>query len=181
MKTNWMLAALAGLSLALPLHAADRKASKPTLTELAATYNAQPADIHGLRDKGWSWNEIGDALAVSKRSGRPLQEIVAQRDSGMSWNQISERYGFKFTDVSAEARRVAKDARRAHKEEGQAVKSGERRDIERGAGRERPTDPETSANPDTRDPTSQGPDYPQNPGGPGDSQNPDQTNPPHAP
>ena len=121
MQAKWMLAALGAFSLALPLHAADT-ASNPTLSSLAADYNVQTSDIQNLRDKGWSWNEIGDALAVSKRADRPLQEILAQRDSGMSWNQISERYGFKFGDVSSEARRVAKDARRANKKEMQAVR-----------------------------------------------------------
>ncbi len=161
MNAKWTLAALGGLSLglALPLQAAD-KATHQTMTELTADYNAQTTDVQNLRDKGWSWNEIGDALAVSKRADRPLQEVVAQRDSGMSWNQISERYGFKFSDVSGEARRVAKDARRADKNERQAIRHGA----------PRPVNPDTGPNPE-------GTELPQQ-AAPSQAVPPSQTNPP---
>lgn len=117
MKTRWLMALLAGLALALPAHADEPTTTQTNdeMASIASDYNVQETQITDLRDKGWSWNEIGDALAVSKRSGQPLEEIVSERDSGMSWNQISDKYGFKFSEVQSDARHVAKEAKKADK------------------------------------------------------------------
>lgn len=143
MNSKWTLAMLAGLALALPVQAQERTGTTPetergagtvtpgtaetgrpetggrheTLAELAQSYEVQQSEIVSLRDKGWSWNDIATALAVSKRAGRPLQELVAQKDSGMSWRQIADRNGFRLNEVQREARQVARDGKRAEKRE----------------------------------------------------------------
>jgi hypothetical protein len=167
MKNQWLFAALAALALAAPVRADDRTHKDMSMADLTASYNVQQSEIQNLRDKGWSWNDIGTSLAISKRSGQPLQELVAQKDSGMSWHQIADKNGFKLNEVQKEGKQVAKDFKRADKEQrrGQAVHGESTPDRERvGPGTE--TDP---AGP--RSGTSQGPNYPQNPSGPGDSQN----------
>jgi hypothetical protein len=114
MNTRLLLAALVGVALASPARAAERDARRDvTMTDLSASYNVQQTDIQSLRDKGWSWNDIGSALAISKRSGQPLQELVAQKDSGMSWSQIADKNGFRLSEVQRESRQVARDFRRA--------------------------------------------------------------------
>lgn len=183
MRYQWMLAALAGLALAMPAQAADRSyRHDATMADLTASYNVQQSEIQNLRDKGWSWNDIGTALAISKRSGQPLQELVAQKDSGMSWNQIADKNGFKLNEVNREAKQVAKDFKKADKNQkrGEAIhnmKTGETMpsDAERPSGSVSPdrdrVGPGTETSPTgPRNPTSEGPNYPQNPSGPGDNQ-----------
>lgn len=138
MNTRWLMALAAVTCMALPLRADDmnrtatdnRTGVKQTLEDrdnrlgsMASNYNVQEQDIKDLREKGWSWNEIGSALAVSKRSGKPLTEIVADRDAGQSWPQISEKNGFRFSEVSGEAKRIAKDGKAYDKGNRTAVKS----------------------------------------------------------
>jgi hypothetical protein len=180
MKKQWLLAAVVAMAMSAPALAEDRARRDANMADLTASYSVQQSDIQNLRDKGWSWSDIGTALAVSKRSGQPLQELVAQKDSGMSWNQIADRNGFKLNEVQREAKQVAKDFKRADKEarRGEAIQTTptetvpgatpgtDRTDADRvGPGTE--TDPTG-----TRSPTSQAPNYPQNPSGPGDSQSP---------
>ena len=114
MKRKSMLAALFGLALSMPALAKDRAASHDApMADLTASYNVQQSDIQSLRDKGWSWNDVGTALAISKRTGQAVQELVAQKDSGMEWNELAEKNGFKLSEIRGEPRQVAKDFRRA--------------------------------------------------------------------
>src|SRR5438105_367255 len=175
MKTQWMLAALAGLALALPARADRSYRHDASMADLTASYNVQQSEVQNLRDKGWSWNDIGSALAISKRSGQPLQELVAQKDSGMSWSQIADKNGFKINEVNREAKQVARDFKRADRQahRGEAIrnmKTGETMpsDMERPAPSTRPererVGPGTETEPTgPRNPTSEGPNYPQNP------------------
>ena len=134
MTKHMMMLALAALAFAAPARAEDRSTGvrhDASLADLTASYNVQQSEVQNLRDKGWSWNDIGSALAISKRSGQPLQELVAQKDSGMSWSQISDRNGFKLTEINREAKQVAKDFKRADKQarRGDAVRqTGDSRD-----------------------------------------------------
>jgi hypothetical protein len=165
MKSQWMLAALVGLALAMPARADETRAA--TMADLTASYNVQQSEVQGLRDKGWSWNDIGTGLAISKRTGQPLQELVAQRDSGMSWSRISEKNGFRLGEVNREAKQLARDFKRVDRE-------SKRRDAIQGAGQgseaaqDRDRVPAQDTDPNApRDPSSHGPAYPQSPEGPG--------------
>jgi len=108
-------------SVVLTLTAASGLAATPAgsysgdeaLNQLAASHNVSKDDIVQLRAQGWSWNELGDALAVAKRSGRSLQDVAADRDSGLSWARISEKSGFEFQSVSSDARHAARQAKKA--------------------------------------------------------------------
>lgn len=126
MKTQWVPAALVGLALAMPAYADQPTMTRhATMADLTASYNVQQSEIQNLRDKGWSWNDIGTALAISKRSGQPLQELVAQKDSGMSWSQVADKNGFKLNEVNREAKQVARDFKRADREarRGEAIRA----------------------------------------------------------
>ncbi len=174
MKTSMMVAALAALTLTAPAMAQDTSSRRhsASLSDLASSYNVQPSEVQNLRDKGWSWNDVGKALAISKRSGQPLQELVAQKDSGMSWNQIADKNGFKLNEINRESKELAKDFKRADKEArtGQAV---------RGAGEALPPDQEKPTG--TMGPGPQpGPETPGNPAYP-QSPNPMQNATPNAP
>ena len=126
MRKHWMLAPLMGLAIAMPARADDREARRDaTMADLTASYNVEQSEVQSLRDKGWSWNDIGTSLAISKRSGQPLQEVVAQKDSGMGWNEIADKNGFRLSEVRGEARQVAKDFKRADR---QARREGIRTD-----------------------------------------------------
>lgn len=118
MDSKRLMACAAGLALVCaPRALGAPQAGGDKLHQIAADYDVQVSQIEDLRDKGWSWNEIGNAMSVSKRSGQPLDQIVGERDSGRSWDQISQGYGFRFKDVKGDARHVAKEIKRAdHRE-----------------------------------------------------------------
>jgi hypothetical protein len=141
MNTRWLMTLACLSCMALPLRADDttrtttdetqrtvtedrRSTADPNgrLGQMAQTYNVQEQDIRDLREKGWSWNEIGSALAVSKRSGKALPEVVADRDAGQSWPQIAEKNGFRFSEVQGEAKKIAKDGKRYDKGNRAAVR-----------------------------------------------------------
>lgn len=126
MKCQLMVAAMIGLALGMPVHAEDpAMRHDATMADLTASYNVQQSEIQNLRDKGWSWNDIGTALAVTKRSSQPLQELVAQKDSGMTWSQISDKNGFKLSEVQREAKQLARNFKRAERQarKGEAIRS----------------------------------------------------------
>lgn len=173
MRSQWMLTALAGLALAMPLSSSAQDRKDATMADLTASYSVQQSEVQNLRDKGWSWNDVGTALAISKRSGQPLQELVAQKDSGMSWNQIADKNGFKLNEVNREAKQLARDFKRADRQ-------AKRQDAIQGSGTgatdtgtdttspDRDRVPAQDVDPNTpRDPNSHGPAYPQSPEGPG--------------
>ncbi len=114
--------AASGQAPAAPARASSAYTADAALARVAAVYNAQESDVLDLRAKGWSWSELGDALAVSKRAGRPLQEIVAERDAGMSWSRIAAKHGFPFQEVSRGAKRAARQARLADEQRREALK-----------------------------------------------------------
>lgn len=81
-----------------------REGKSPPATQkarrLARDYNANPADVQALRDRGMGWGEIRRALAISQRSDKPLAEIVELRDAGMGWGEIASRYNVSPDDAA---------------------------------------------------------------------------------
>ena len=168
MQTKWLLALLAGVSLALPVRADEpsSRAANDKMAEIASDYNVQETQITDLRDKGWSWNEIGDALAVSKRSGQPLDQIVAERDSGLSWRQISDKYGFKFKDVRGDARHVAREVKKADRRQRRPTRDTLRRAGSSSNPEGTPPGQAPTGEPGTMSPREQAPNSPPQPQNP---------------
>lgn len=48
-------------------------------------------DIRQLRERGYSWGDIGRALVISEECGKQLTEITSLRDSGLDWPEIANR------------------------------------------------------------------------------------------
>lgn len=132
---KWLVPAL-GLLLAGPAVAADygpsRAADDGTRVEtqregkappasrrarrLAREYAQNPADVQALRDRGMGWGEIRQALHISQRSGKPVNEIVELRDSGMGWGEISSRYNVPGARDEEKTGSAAVERERALKE-----------------------------------------------------------------
>lgn len=88
-----IMLALAALLLAVPLQAAPK------------------SDDVSLFARGWSWEDIGHAKAISKKAGVKYERIVELRDAGLAWSQISEGHGFKLAEVARAAQEHAKKAK----------------------------------------------------------------------
>lgn len=71
----------------------------PKVSELGDRYGFEADEVKGLRDRGYSWRETENALAIAHKAGKPLDEVVAARDRGQSWSDIAEGYGFKLRDA----------------------------------------------------------------------------------
>jgi hypothetical protein len=129
MKTLMLFALL--LAAAPYAAAADKKPA-----ELAKKYNVTEKEVADLRAKKLGWGEIDNALAISRKSGKPLSEIMAMRDSGMGWGQIAKKEGFTLGEVkrSEKADRAAAD--RADRAAARADKAAGRGDKGHGRGGE---------------------------------------------
>lgn len=126
---------LLGLSLLAPAgaeepaeeEAAARQAEETRtdrrVRKLAEEYGVKKEDVLGLREKGMGWGEIRHALAISKRSEKPLAEIVALREEGLGWGQIARKHGFSLGEVSGKGRSREK-LRDAPKERGVERRKG---------------------------------------------------------
>lgn len=140
---------LLGLSLVAPAEAeetaeeqaAARQAAETRtdrrVRELAEEYEVKQEDVLGLREKGLGWGEIRHALAISKRSEKPLAEIVALREKGLGWGQIARKHGFSLGEVGGKGRsreklRDAPKDRRVERKNGPAERGKAER---RGKGR----------------------------------------------
>lgn len=86
-----------------------------TAARLAARYKLPEKEVLALRAKSLGWGEIDDALAISRRSGKPVSAIIAMHDKGMGWSAIAKKHGFTLGQLrqaaKAEADRAAKAAR----------------------------------------------------------------------
>ena len=77
-----------------------------TLLALAAAALAFPAlaqpldptqqDLQALRDRGYSWTDVGKALVIADQAGRGLGEVAGQHDQGLPWDDVASRYGVRF-------------------------------------------------------------------------------------
>jgi hypothetical protein len=85
----------------------------PALSRVASKYGVSQKELSVLREQGMGWSEIGHAVAIAKKSGQPLADVVDLRKSGLDWSQIARRFGFTVTDVAAEASEVERDGRDA--------------------------------------------------------------------
>lgn len=95
----------------------ERKQAELLTAEFAVTERT----VADLRAKGLGWGEARHALAISRKSGQPLAEVLKLRDSGLGWGQVAQRYGFKLGDVG----KAAKAADREEKRDAVAERRGE--------------------------------------------------------
>lgn len=71
---------------------------------LAEEFGVGETTVQELRAKGLGWGEVRHALAISRRSGQPVEEVMKLRDSGLGWGEIAKRYGFKLGELSKPAK-----------------------------------------------------------------------------
>lgn len=74
--------------------------------------SAEPAfDEVSLYERGWTWEDIGQAQAIAKRARVKVDRVVELRDAGLGWSQISEGHGLKLADVAKDAHELSAKAR----------------------------------------------------------------------
>lgn len=77
--------------------------------------SAAPAvDEVALYERGWTWEDIGQAQAIARRARVKVDRVVELRDAGLGWSQISEGHGFKLADVAKEAHELSAKALERH-------------------------------------------------------------------
>lgn len=67
--------------------------------KLAAEFGVTQQAVYDLRASGLGWGEVRHALAISRKSGQPVSEVLKLRDSGLGWGKIAQHYGFKLGDA----------------------------------------------------------------------------------
>lgn len=101
-RTTPLKAALWAGALALaaaPGFAADTggtREDKSRKTATTGSLNVSDAEIRGLRERGYSWGDIGRALVIAEQSGKSLNDVTSLRDSGMDWNDIANRWNVQM-------------------------------------------------------------------------------------
>lgn len=81
------------------------------LLSVCPAASAAPAvDEVALYERGWTWEDIGQAQAIAKRARVKLARVIELRDAGLGWSQISEGHGFKLADVAQDAHELSRDA-----------------------------------------------------------------------
>lgn len=101
----------------------ESKGSKKHLEKLSAEFGVTEARLVELREKGMGWGEIGHALAIAQKSGKPLDDVLKLRESGMGWGEIAKQYGFKLGEIKGNAKKaeaLGKKADALKKKEGAA-------------------------------------------------------------
>lgn len=81
----------------------ERPRDRPA-ARLAEEFDVGEATVQELRAKGLGWGEVRHALAISRRSGQPVEEVMKLRDSGLGWGEIAKRYGFKLGEAARPAK-----------------------------------------------------------------------------
>ncbi len=49
-------------------------------------------DIKSLRERGYTWGDVGRALLIADQSGKKLSDVTSLRDSGLGWDDIGSRF-----------------------------------------------------------------------------------------
>ena len=77
----------------------DRKAE-----ELAERFKVSRKEVLDMRKSRMGWGEINHALAIARKSGKPLAEILSLRESGLGWGEIAKKYGFKLGEAAGKGK-----------------------------------------------------------------------------
>ncbi|MBI4346734.1 MAG: hypothetical protein HY553_07750 [Elusimicrobia bacterium] len=116
-STPWaagFTAAVVALAASAPLFAEDRPntgdpKTPGTQMRQGGRLNVNDTDIKSLRERGYSWGDVGRALVIADQSGRSLNEVTGLRDSGLSWDDIGTR--FNVTGLGGEQGKKGKKRR----------------------------------------------------------------------
>lgn len=65
----------------------------------AAEFDMEKAEILALRKRVGGWGELRHALEISRRSGRPVSEVLERRESGLGWGRVAASYGFRLGEA----------------------------------------------------------------------------------
>lgn len=127
MRVPWIFAAglaLAASAAAAPTDPGDQARSaapKPGTQrlagELAGEFGVPESEIGALRAQGLGWGEIGRALAIARRAGVSLDDVLTVRRSGKSWDQVASKYNMSLADLTTEVRRIERMGRAADGED----------------------------------------------------------------
>lgn len=101
----------------------ESKGAKKHLEKLSSEFGVTEARLVELREKGMGWGEIGHALAIAQKSGKPLDDVLKLRESGMGWGEIAKQYGFKLGEIKGNAKKaeaLGKKADAAKRKDGAA-------------------------------------------------------------
>src|SRR5262245_19602748 len=95
----------AGSTQTVPSPAAPPDES-PLLTEFSGRFRAPSNQLTALRQRGVSWTEIGNAMSIADRSGRPFADVVGLRNQGLEWNAIAQNFGLQPETVQDDVRDI---------------------------------------------------------------------------
>jgi hypothetical protein len=64
--------------------------------KLSAEFGVEKDEVRSLREKGLGWGEVRHALAISRKSGKPVADILKLREGGMGWGEIAKKEGVRL-------------------------------------------------------------------------------------
>lgn len=106
MKTILMLALILPMASAVCVCAgADRvstavglpaeRVRPPQEFQLAKKYDVPLRVVRSVRGRGLQWEEVDQALRISRQSGKSAGQIADMRKKGLSWEAIEKKTSFK--------------------------------------------------------------------------------------
>lgn len=95
---------MADISTAAMMNAAEIDAFYSAL--LCRHFGLSPSQVAGLRQQGFSWDEITMIANTAARTRQPIQTIASLRTQGMTWEEIACRYNLTLADITRPATRV---------------------------------------------------------------------------
>ena len=69
------------------------------LEAVSRRFEAPPAEVRALREKGLEWREVEHALGISERTGKPVSELLKMREDGLGWGRIAVEHGLRLEDL----------------------------------------------------------------------------------
>jgi hypothetical protein len=97
----------------LSLLAACGFAQSQAMADFAKRHHVTEGQVRSMRDSGFSWSDVGEALAISDKANIPNSDVVALREAGLPWDQIASRYGLRPGDMRKKADEIKAEAVKA--------------------------------------------------------------------
>ncbi|MDD5687628.1 MAG: hypothetical protein PHE88_07345 [Elusimicrobia bacterium] len=76
------------------------------LSQSVTYWQMTPEDIQVLKNKGFGYSELIKIILISKKTEKPLTDVVTRRNRGEDFKKICERYAIDYNEIKKETKRI---------------------------------------------------------------------------